>query len=66
MMQLMIQPMKRLLPKSKRYRKLRLGPAAGCMMAVDLRHDLKAFVGLYEYELLPHMKRMVKAAESDR
>jgi hypothetical protein len=55
-----IQPLKKLLPKGKRDRKLLFGPAAGCVMAVDFRHHLKAYFGLYEYELLPHLKRMVK------
>jgi hypothetical protein len=34
--------------------------AAGCIMAVDFRCDLKAYLGIYEYELLPHFKRMLK------
>jgi hypothetical protein len=53
MIQSVVQPIKRLLPKGKRYRKLLLGPAAGCVMALDFRHHLKAYFGLYEYELLP-------------
>jgi Methyltransferase FkbM domain len=59
MIQLAVQPLKALLPKGKRYRKLLFGPAAGCIMALDFRHHLKAYLGLYEYELLPHLKRMI-------
>jgi len=59
MMQLFTQSVKRFLPRGKRYRKLLFGPGAGCVMALDFRHHLKAYFGIYEYELLPHLKRMV-------
>ena len=58
-MQLISRSVKGLLPKGKRYRKLPLGPAAGCVMAVDFGYHLKVYLGIYEYELLPHLKRMV-------
>ena len=54
-----IKSVKTLLPKGKHYRKLLLGPAAGCVMALDFSSHLKAYLGIYEYELLPHLKRMV-------
>jgi hypothetical protein len=47
------------LPKGTHYRKILLGPAAGCVMAINFKGHLKTYLGLYEYELLPHMKRMV-------
>jgi hypothetical protein len=52
--------LKTMLPEGKRHRKLLLGPAAGYVMALDFHHDLKAYLGIYEYELLPHVKRMLK------
>jgi hypothetical protein len=60
MIQMVIQLIKGLLPEGRRYRKLLFGPAAGCVMSVDFRNHLKAYFGLYEYELLPHLKRMVR------
>ena len=50
---------KKMLPKERRYRRLLLGPAAGCVMEVDFSCHLMAYLGLYERELLPHFKRMV-------
>lgn len=55
-----IRTLKSLLPKGRQYRKLPVGMAAGCTMAVDFSCDLKAYFGLYEYELLPHFRRMLK------
>jgi hypothetical protein len=61
LMRFVITLIKRLLPQSTRYRKLFSGPAAGCVMQVDFRCHLKAYFGLYEYELLPHLRRMVRS-----
>ena len=60
MIQSCLRPLKRLLPKGKRYRKLLLGPAAGCVMDFDLQLQLRLYFGVYEFELLPHFKRMVR------
>jgi hypothetical protein len=59
MIQTVLRPFKKLLPEGKRYRKLRFGPAAGCLMEIDLRCQLRSYFGIYEFELLPHFKRMV-------
>src|ERR1700752_73320 len=60
----MIRPVvrgfKALLPSGREYRKIARGPAKGCVMAVDFRSDLKAYLGMFEYELTPHFKRMLK------
>jgi hypothetical protein len=56
-----IHSIKALLPKGRQYRKLLLGPAAGCVMALDFHSHLKAYLGIYEYELLPHLKRMLRS-----
>jgi hypothetical protein len=59
MERLVVKSIKKILPHGRHYRKLLLGPAAGCVMALDFQSDLKAYFGIYEYELLPHLKRMV-------
>lgn len=55
-----VQGLKSLLPKGRKYRKVARGPAKGCVMAVDFRSDLKAYLGIFEYELTPHLKKMLK------
>jgi hypothetical protein len=55
------QSLKARLPKGKRYRVVRFGPAAGCTMAIDFDCHVKSYLGLYEYELLPHLRTMVHA-----
>src|SRR5260370_21594732 len=59
MIQTFLQPLKKLLPSGKRCRKLLFGPAAGCLMELDLRFQLRTYFGIYELELLPHFRRMV-------
>lgn len=49
-----------LLPAGRQYRKLRFGPAAGCMMQIDFRHNTKLYFGLYEIELMPHFRALVQ------
>jgi hypothetical protein len=56
----MAQGVKALLPKGKRYRVVRFGPASGCTMGVDFNCHVKSYLGIYEYELLPHLKRMIQ------
>lgn len=60
MIRFAVKGLKTLLPKGRRYRKIALGPAKGCVMAVDFQSDLKAYMGLFEYELAPHFKRLLK------
>ena len=52
------------LPKGRRKRKLRFGPAAGSIVNLDLQHELRLFLGLYEKELEPYFRRLV--AKGDR
>lgn len=49
-----------LLPPGPRFRRIALGPAAGCVMSIDLHHHLRHFLGLYEFELIPHLKALIK------
>jgi Methyltransferase FkbM domain len=55
-----VKGVKILLPKGKQHRKIALGSAKGCIMTVDFQSDLKAYLGIFEYELTPHFKRMLK------
>lgn len=56
-----MQAIKRgLLPGGTRPRRLLLGPAAGCVMGIDLHHQLKVYFGLYEAELAPHLKALIR------
>lgn len=59
-----VRGIKTLLPKGRRYRKIALGLARGCVMDVDFRSDLKAYLGIFEYELMPHFKQMLKPGSS--
>jgi Methyltransferase FkbM domain len=66
--QAMIRPLvrglKEVLPKGKRYRKITRGLARGGVMAVDFRSDLRAYLGVFEYELTPHFRRMLKSGST--
>jgi hypothetical protein len=48
------------LPAGPRYRKLAFGPAAGCVMRVDFRSHTKLYLGLYELEIAPYFRSMVR------
>lgn len=48
------------LPKNSQFRKLLLGPAAGCVMQIDFAHHTRLYLGLYERQLNPYMKQLVR------
>ncbi len=60
MIQTALRLLKKILPKGKRYRKLLLGPAAGCVMEIDFGSRLRTYFGVYELEMNRHFKRMVE------
>jgi hypothetical protein len=49
------------LPKGVKFRTLPLGLAAGCVMRLDLHTGFRVYVGLYERELAPHFRSLVRA-----
>src|SRR3990172_7220679 len=49
-----------LLPRGKAFRRVRFGPAAGCVMMLDLQYELRTFLGVYERELLPHYHALLR------
>jgi hypothetical protein len=49
-----------LIPKGYKPRRILFGPASGCVMAIDLQHQLKFFFGIYEAELTPHLKALIR------
>ncbi|MGH7269466.1 MAG: hypothetical protein ACREJ3_03465, partial [Polyangiaceae bacterium] len=48
-----------LLPAGSRPRRIPFGPAAGCVMPIDFRHQTRLYLGLYEVELLKHFRALV-------
>lgn len=48
------------LPPGAKYRKIALGPAAGCVMQVDFRTQARTYFGLYEAELHKHFRKLVR------
>lgn len=48
------------LPPGPKYRKLALGPAAGCVMRVDFRTHARTYFGLYEAELHRYFRALVR------
>jgi hypothetical protein len=48
------------LPGGKKFRKLPIGPAAGCTMKINFHYDLRLFLGLYERETQKWFYRLVK------
>lgn len=60
LLQKCVRPFKRLLPRGTRNRRLLFGPAAGCVMPIDLHSRLRTYLGVYEFELNRHFRRMVK------
>lgn len=49
-----------LLPRAARPRRIPFGPAAGVVMRVDFAHQTRMFLGLYEFELNAHLRRLVR------
>jgi hypothetical protein len=49
-----------LVPKGADFRKVLFGPAAGCVMHLDLQNNFTVYVGLYERELRPHFRSLVR------
>ena len=49
-----------LLPRGAAYRRLPLGVAAGVTMKIDFAHQTTLYLGLYEVELSPHVRRLVR------
>lgn len=52
-----------ILPKGKQFRKLRFGPASGCTMQIDFRHHMGLYLGLYERELEPYFRALVRKGD---
>jgi hypothetical protein len=52
---------KGLLPKGKKERRILFGPAAGCVMPLDLQYEMRILLGIYERELLPHYRRVCRS-----
>ena len=59
MFQSLVRPFKKLLPQGKRYRKLLMGPASGCVMEIDFSSQVRPYFGIFEAELNPYYRRMV-------
>lgn len=51
---------KQMLPADKRLRRIRFGPAVGCWMELDLRSQARILFGVYERELLPYYRSLLK------
>ena len=49
-----------LLPNMPKFRRIPFGPAAGVTMMIDFAHQSRHFFGLYERELQPYLRRLVK------
>ncbi len=50
-----------LLPQDRAFRKVMFGPAAGSWMMLDLNHELRLFLGVYERELWPSYRTLLRA-----
>ena len=50
-----------ILPGGRTYRRLRFGPARGCVMKIDLHCQLSLYFGRYEKELIPHFRSLLRA-----
>ncbi len=49
-----------ILPRGAAFRRLPLGPASGITMKIDFAHQTTLYLGLYEIELNPHVRRLVR------
>lgn len=48
-----------LLPKGKHFRKLKFGPASGCVMNIDFQHHTGLYLGIYEKEVETHIRTLL-------
>lgn len=48
------------IPRGSKFRRVLLGPAAGCVMKLDLRDHMKLYLGIYEIELSRYLKSLVR------
>lgn len=49
-------------PKGATYRRIAFGPAAGCTMLIDFQKDASLWAGLYEIEVEPHLRALLRPA----
>ena len=49
-----------LVPKERTFRKVLFGPAAGCWMLLDLNHEMRLYLGVYERELWKSYRQLLK------
>ena len=49
-----------LLPSGSSYRRIPVGPLAGCTLPIDFQHQTLQYLGLYEYELRRDFRRLVR------
>jgi hypothetical protein len=49
-----------LVPKDRVFRKVLFGPAAGCWMLIDLHHEMRLYLGVYERELWPSYRELLR------
>ena len=57
----MLSALKRVfLPRAVCPRRILFGPAAGVVMNIDFAHQARMFFGLYEMELAPYLRRLVR------
>lgn len=47
-------------PKGSAFRTLRFGIASGCVMKIDFRHNTGLYFGIYEKELEPHLRALLR------
>ena len=60
MLREVVQVAKRaMVPGGSRYRRIPIGPAAGCVMNLDLHHQMRLFLGIYEAELRPYFSELI-------
>jgi hypothetical protein len=48
------------LPRGSHFRRVVFGPAAGAVMRIDFRHQTRLFLGIYEHELWPHFRALLR------
>jgi glycosyltransferase involved in cell wall biosynthesis len=51
---------RRFVANDARYRRIAFGPAAGCVMKLNLQHEFRLYLGLYERELRGSYRRLLK------
>ena len=50
-----------LVPKERAFRKVLFGPAAGCWMPLDLNHEMRLYLGVYERELWSSYRKLLRS-----